>query len=1129
MRQPLLLALVLSLAASAHPGTPDLRSVKLQRGATSLLDVGTYRIGYQRAGHDVEWLPVSWTGNFTDFAGVAFLPRVHEGRPAVLLHCPWKRGSGPAFVDFPLELPQTAPITLSFAIAMRHDVATVDGEVVKSDGVTFSAALTCDGKTRELMREHYTVAAAKPFEFDLSLYAGKRVVLRIQTEPGPKMSASWDFSRFIDPKIIAGSADDTLSFAIGEMTKSKAYQVLSKASLLRVNNRSGQGITPSCKVDHKADIEPRRDGGCQFVYRGDDCRVVFAYSPKTGTLDDLTATVDGAEPFLPCAGGGVSFESGAPETAKLVSSKINGNALNATWQYTKGDESATATWVFRLVGKALVIGVRSDDLTLARVSLGRVAGVGLRRTIPIPYLYYQTVSYLPVQRTFAMSHMDWTKSRASEAPGPEARYHKKLDGKRNRLSETGYVAVSPDLDEVLPNIPHPASPFLELLGPKLMLDMWTGEQYDVSAKWLERYKSYGFDEVAIIYHVWQRYGYDVKLPDHIPANPKMGGDEKMRILGATAKRLGYPFSLHENYIDLYPDAPSYTEDAAARRRDGTFWKAWYHKGTKVQSWGLRPTWALEFAKQNSPEIHKRYQTTAAYLDVHTCIQPWRYCDFDPAQPNAGEATCRRELQAKLFQYMRDVHTGPLFGEGSRHFFWAGLVDGVEAQVDGGEDRPVLVSFDLLKLHPQMVNHGMGYYSRWLRTRRETKWGVDAPTPEQMDKYRAQEIAYGHAAFLGSPLYYNLPHAIREYHLVQPVQALYGDAKVTAIAYEVDGQMVTSSVAAVVGILDRLRVQYDSGLTLHVNLRAADWQVEGYTLPQFGFLAQGPDLLAYTAKRDGTIVDYARTKDSLFADSRSEVMLPWAYRRKRIEPGVKAFEYLGANRFKITYEWRVDDVLDRDLHCFVHFQDLKNPDTAKGILSQNDHRPPRPTTEWKPGMVLADGPHVVTVPDKCTQRELHILVGLHKAGRVGLSGVSAGSSRIAIGRLLLTREGGRITNIALADVDDLRGEQEAKQKRFIDRMNRAGTRIDFGPAATDGSFKLAAKPRRLELLPFPRDRKFRVELDLREVLSGAMPAQVALRGFDIEGREVRRERLAVAAGRLALTVGDPGAVRYAVSY
>jgi hypothetical protein len=313
----------------------------------------------------------------------------------------------------------------------------------------------------------------------------------------------------------------------------------------------------------------------------------------------------------------------------------------------------------------------------------------------------------------------------------------------------------------------------------------------------------------------------------------------------------------------------------------------------------------------------------------------------------------------------------------------------------------------------------------------------------------------------------------------------------------------------------------------VNLRADDWRIGDYTLPQFGFLARGAGLLAYTARRDGIIVDYARTPKSLFVDSRSEVALPWTNRQKRVEPGVKDFEYLGGDKFRIAYQWQVNDRFTRDLHCFVHFQDMQSQDAAKGIVFQNDHRLPRPTTEWKPGLVLTDGPYTVTVPETSTQNELYILVGLFKGNRVPLNGVSAGAQRIAVGRLLLTRKNGKITNITLAGIDALRREQTAKRKRFMKRTNVAGIKIHFGQAVTDGSFKLLVKPAGLDVLPFPRDRKFRIELDLAALAPGRFGKRVEIVGLDAAKKELTKATLPVKDGKLAFSAGTPGVTQYRI--
>ena len=185
------------------------------------------------------------------------------------------------------------------------------------------------------------------------------------------------------------------------------------------------------------------------------------------------------------------------------------------------------------------------------------------------------------------------------------------------------------------------------------------------------------------------------------------------------------------------------------KADGEPSKAWFNRGTGVQSYGLKCNRALGYAKQNAPEIHRRYQTTAAYLDVHTCVPPWHQLDHQADQPLAAMARAKVQFDTELFQYMRDTHEGPLFGEGSNHLYWAGRCDGVEAQVQGGEDHAPFLDFDLLRLHPQMVNHGMGNYERWFRRGYNHVPGVDSCAPFQIDQYRAQELAYGHAGFIGN--------------------------------------------------------------------------------------------------------------------------------------------------------------------------------------------------------------------------------------------------------------------------------------------------------------------------------------------------------------------------------------------
>lgn len=319
---------------------------------------------------------------------------------------------------------------------------------------------------------------------------------------------------------------------------------------------------------------------------------------------------------------------------------------------------------------------------------------------------------------------------------------------------------------------------------------------------------------------------------------------------------------------MYPDAPFWDPTAVVLNPDGTRSKAWFNGGTKIQSYGIKCNRALEFAKANAPQIHERYKTTAGYLDVHTGVHPWHQLDHDATQPLAAMALHKVKRDPELFQFLRDTHARPLLGEGHKVFYWAGPFDGAEAQVEGGEDHVPLLDFNLLKIHPQMANHGMGYYVRWFSRGWGGRWGIDTGTPKQLDTYRAQQIAYGQAGFIGREHNDHIEFMAKEHHLMHPIQRLMGAACPTEIRYETDGQWVTASVALALDICDRQRIRYDSGLTLWVNWRDEPWIVEDRTLPQWGFLASRPGTEVWTALKNGAFADYAECPEFICVDART---------------------------------------------------------------------------------------------------------------------------------------------------------------------------------------------------------------------------------------------------------------------
>lgn len=1109
--------------------------VVLPAGLTSLADVGTYQISYQSYGKEAVGMPASWVGT-DEVSGIMYRPGERVlGREGILLHSPWRVPAGKTWIDYRLRLPETRPVTLSFGIAMRPDIATPE----KSDGVTFSCTLLAGAGEKELMRKHHAEGRWEDFRFDLSEYAGKDITVRLHVEPGPKNNPSFDFSYFGDASITVGAAGEARSDTVKRLTATQAYRATEGASLLALANRPGQGVTPSNLLPATNAIR-KTAAGYDFIYEGKDARIVYHFVPQTGTLDDFTVQMDDNPPFQPAGSGGVNViagkkvlpaSGGKAESLKLTD---GGRTLEMVWNYAIEDVSFQVQWQFGIIGKALTVEAKCDRPVLAGFSLGRVCGAPLRKLFGIPYLSANPtegmVTYLPANQVYVCRYLDWTVSHASACPEGEARYEPKTDGTYNTLVESGYVAVSPDVGEVLPNIPHPPSPYLQQLGPLVMLDIWGHHKgtYQGDAELLRTLKDNGVDHLAIISHVWQRYGYDVKLPDHLPANPDFGGDEGMIEFGKAAHDCGYTWSLHENYIDLYPDAPSYRESARVLRADGTPSPAWYNQGTKVQSFGLKCNMALEFAKQNTPEIHKRFKTNAAYLDVHTCVPPWHQLDHEAGQPMAAMALAKVKYDTELFQYMRDTHEGPLFGEGANHFYWAGRCDGVEAQVAGGQGHQPCLDFDLLKIHPQMVNHGMGYYERWFDAAYGMQWGRNAGSVKQVDQYRAQEIAYGHAGFIGNAQTANIQWVAKEHHIMHAVQALYGTAKATQISYEIDGTYVSASVALAVGQRGRQRITYDSGLTVWVNWDQTPWTVEGRVLPQWGFLALGRDTEACMVLQDGKYADYVSCPEYVFIDARTSFNMPYLRMARAITPRLEKMEYLGDGRIRVLYAWQVEESVDADYSCFVHFVNAQSQQ-GEHIEFQQDHGLARPTSQWKAGETVLDGPYEVKLPADGSDT-YDLTIGLfNQGGRLMLSGPTADGTRIVLGRLQLHREDGKIKNVIVTDCSTEYKRDETAQVDFKAHLNPAGTWVDFGAVATDGSVKIQKDKNALTVFPYPRDKAFNVRVNLKALAPNAATDKIEVRAFAAGTQnDLGKIDYTMKGDLLTFTLGLKGAGRYVIS-
>ena len=227
------------------------------------------------------------------------------------------------------------------------------------------------------------------------------------------------------------------------------------------------------------------------------------------------------------------------------------------------------------------------------------------------------------------------------------------------------------------------------------------------------------------------------------------------MLRVTAARdAGMLVCLHENYTDMYPDnspaypSPMWDASAIALDRRGNRKLGWYQPETHEQALQIAAGRMRELAQAESAAMAAACLPNAAYLDVTTGYRPDWTIDHNAAAATDHSLANAARAVIELFEAMKVIHGGPLFGEGGEgslrfdtHF--AGFVDAVERQIDRRSRALVAPLYELVAIKPRMFNHGMGYYSRYFPDA-----GQQALHEAQadLDQYRASEMAFGHAGW-----------------------------------------------------------------------------------------------------------------------------------------------------------------------------------------------------------------------------------------------------------------------------------------------------------------------------------------------------------------------------------------------
>ena len=686
-------------------------------------------------------------------------------------------------------------------------------------------------------------------------------------------------------------------------------------SLQDLASRDRANASPITSGRYVNDVQ--RDGdSVVFTYRAPgDLPLTYRWTPTGGTLDGLTAQIGAQPAFQIAAGGGPTVEfhdarmtTASPGERTLLSIESTRRSVQATfgWRPTDAHTYYVFTEALSIEGKTLSVAFSSEQnhpaLSARQLTAGRLS-IPLQAVI-VPYLISHQVFYAPEQAVFVSSLFDWSQSGATQmgTVGRHAsatRYdltnnarNESIPRTRPALQDVLHITVSPELNEVLPSVPGAPSPGRADLVGRVVLDEWhyfyDGLFGQLTAGIAELAKL-GVEGLAVVSHSWagELGDSDKESPQRVGEHP-MPTSEELNSLSTQVADIGGRLALHNSYhflgdgfeVDDPWDTVLLGETGGPRGPE--------HKKVRL----LKPAAKLRLADPIEGDLNRRFNTTGSFHDVSTALPPWwfDYVDHDASEPMAAQFRANVVGIAQLFDALRATHGGPIFGEARAHYLWGGIIDATEAEngnVGHGSDwnrNAMVVDFDLLKIQPIQANHGMGYPERWLdwgnTDDSRPGWGPHlGMTQLEQDRYRSQEIAFGHAGYVTTQDMRGSDYAIREYSFMSELQTRMLSARVTDIRYAIGDRWEPASRAIPYGDTRRVRVAYDSGLVVWTNHADVPWRlaVPGrgpITLPSSGFVASAPDLYAYTAvvgsREDGQALvgDYLESPALRFADARS---------------------------------------------------------------------------------------------------------------------------------------------------------------------------------------------------------------------------------------------------------------------
>jgi hypothetical protein len=1071
------------LGSGAAGNLPGQETVP-ERGALLLTTLKSQRVAWSVLDQPLTYMAPGWQGS-DKASGTNFsrsrIARGGQWKQALQMHPAYRPKAGTVVAEYRLKLPAQGPIQFSFFNAIR-DSGPKEGA---SDGVTFRVWVG-----REKLFERHTDAKQwVPGEVDLGRFAGREILLRLESHPGPRRNTSCDSCYWGDPVIVTGKISRPASV---EQRQALARDVLAAAT-------SGQAAAGVMLFELQAGRAALALGPNGLA----DGALALAAERRSVVFQGWTIALE-EQPLGDWPSGLVteavnSTQDAAGRLHIVHRLRLNDRPLELTadvWREGPGLRVKIAS-----TGRITDLAPGAADQLAPRVYYGhgyvirnpeafRVSGGGhTLATSHVGFDFQQGLSLLVATDTPPDAlEVDPERHVYALHTHPEAMF-------------TFVPSAVGALDCAVRYRPlfdkRPSAGVAKKAG-RFVFDIWGGG-YAENADLIDRACQYGLVDSMLLFHAWQRWGYDYRLPDIYPPDPRFGTLEDMQRLSRVCAERGVLFGLHDNYIDFYPDADGYSYEHITFNREGQPRKAWINNGRGAQSYQFRPDRLMPFLERNLALIKPAIRPTASFVDVFTSANSF---DFYDKQGQFHSRMETRRCWGESFNKIRDTlgNQAPTTSEaGSDHLI--GYLDGADCQFLqlvnkpryhcsklGCEDWDRVPWFDAVN-HTRFSLHGVGYSIRYQGDLSRSLHGIES------DDYLSAELLTGHALMVDRNSM--IRGAVRKYWLAHPLIRSLANDEIARV--EQPGGDIHHTVVA-----------WKSGATVWVNRAADDWSVAGRVLPQYGYLARSGRLESAIERRDGAIVEQSRGPGWFYVNGRGFDPDPIV----QIRPQAKRVEYLGQRRFRLLIDWHVERPADKDMSVRLFFYQPQRSRLVKiGFATE---RMPRPGMSTWRGTATTGQDWPLTIPADCPPGEYEVLVGLgdktvKPTARRRMLGDEDSERRYRLGMLVVEGTADQVTGLRLV-------EPEPGEPALAARLQPNQRPTDFGPLRTTGAVRCQVERDRLVLTPLPDEGPCRVELDLAGAL-GRPATAGSVTAIDAKGVQLRNVPFETVGARVVFSTAQ----------